>query len=229
MGREGGPTDQDPPRLVYLNAYYMDMYEVTNAAYYRFWAAKDGGDRKRHTPASHGPEDDWPDVAKTRPNYPVVGVTWFDAEAYCWWRGARLPTEAEWEKAARGGEGRQPYPWGGGLDGSRANYRDGNDGYDNTLAPVGGFPDGMSVYGAFDLVGNVWEWCADHYDPNTYKIGSTVNPQGPETGQYRILRGGSWRTTVGQIPDQLAVTYRGWSDPAGATDGWGFRCAKDIR
>jgi formylglycine-generating enzyme required for sulfatase activity len=159
----------------------------------------------------------------------VVGVSWFDAAAYCKWRGGRLPTEAEWEKAARGDEGREPYPWNKGLDGSRANFRDGNDGYDNTLAPVGSYPEGVSFYGAMDLVGNVWEWCADYYHPEAYKVGGTINPRGPEAGVYRVLRGGSWRISADQTPNRLSITYRNWSDPESATDARGFRCVRDSR
>ena len=232
MGLEKGPGDQRPPRTVYTNRFYLDRTEVTNAAYHRFWTARDGGDRAHHTPASHGSKDgigDWPERAGSQPDRPVVGVTWFDAVAYCKWRGGRLPTEAEWEKAARGDESREPYPWNKGLDGSRANYRDGNDGYDNTLAPVGSYPEGVSFYGAMDLVGNVWEWCADYYEPDAYKVAGTVNPTGPETGVYRVLRGGSWRTSANEVPNRLSITYRSWSDPQSATDGWGFRCVRDIR
>lgn len=231
MGMERGPVDQQPARQVYLSAFYIDRYEATNARYFRFWAAPDGGNRQLHTPASHGSRNgigDWPERAETRPNFPVVGISWFDAAAYCAWRGARLPTEAEWEKTARGDEAREPYPWNKGLNGSRANYRDGDDGYDNTLAPVGNYPEGVSFYGAMDLVGNVWEWCADYYDSEYYKVSATIGPTGPEQGEYRVLRGGSWRTAAGQDPNKLSITYRSWSDPRGATDGWGVRCARDV-
>ncbi len=231
MGLDKGPEDQNPARDHYTDAFHLDRYEVTNALYYQFWIAPDGGNRQRHTPASHGDEDgigNWPDRAQSRPNFPVVGVTWFAAEAYCKWREVRLPTEAEWEKAARGDEAREPYPWNKGISGALANYRDGGDGYDNTLAPVGSYVGGVSFYGAMDLVGNVWEWCADYYDPNFYKVSPVNNPNGPTEGQFRVIRGGSWRTAADQIPNRLSITYRGWADPNGATDGWGIRCARDL-
>ena len=190
---KGGRPISSRPGRCYLSAFYIDRYEATNARYFRFWAAPDGGNRQRHTPASHGARNgigDWPERVETGPNFPVVGISWFDAAAYCAWRGARLPTEAEWEKTARGDEAREPYPWNKGLNGSRANYRDGDDGYDNTLAPVGNYPEGVSFYGAMDLVGNVWEWCADYYDSEYYKVSATHRPHGTGAGRVSCT---SWR------------------------------------
>ena len=132
-------------------------------------------------------------------DHPVVQVSWFDAEAYCAWAGGSLPTEAQWEKAARGTDGRT-YPWGSVFDGTWLNYCDASceggdtafdDGYRFT-APVGSYPAGASPYGALDMAGNVWEWTADWYDDGYYAVSPASNPTGPDSGQYRVLRGGSW-------------------------------------
>ena len=232
MGMERGPADQQPARQVYLSAFYIDRYEVTNAQYFQFWAAPDGGNRERHTPASHGSTNgigDWPGRAETRPNFPAVGINWFDAAAYCAWRGARLPSEAEWEKTARGDEAREPYPWNKGLNGSRANYRDGEDGFDNTLAPVGNYPEGVSFLRGNGPGGKRVGVVFGLLRRRVLQSGRNHRPQGTGAGQIPYTSGRApGGPPAGQDPNKLSITYRSWSDPAGATDGWGVRCARDV-
>ncbi len=156
---------------------------------------------------------------KQFPNRPVVGVSWFEAGAYCSWAGGRLPTEAEWERAARGPNGTR-YPWGNEppLDTSRANYRETGLGH---LTPVGLFPKGSSSEGLRDMLGNVWEWCGDWYGP--YQTGDQENPSGPAEGSSRIVRGCS----LGSDPRLVRVSVRNWRGPADRVVSIGFRCAGD--
>jgi len=172
-------NDQKPIHKVYLDAYYIDKYEVTVGQFRKFCSA---------TGNSMPDQPSW----NQGDNYPVVKVTWEDASSYASWAGKRLPTEAEWEKAARGPEGRK-YPWGDSWDANKCNNGEDNspDGYANT-SPVGSFPQGASPYGVMDMAGNVWEWCADWYDKNYYKKSPSRNPTGPSSGSLRVLRGGAW-------------------------------------
>ncbi|MSS70723.1 MAG: formylglycine-generating enzyme family protein [Candidatus Latescibacteria bacterium] len=185
MGSAEGEKDEAPPHTVSLDAFAIDRTEVTNAAYALFWKA-DGGPESPHTPGNFEGRGAvrWPEAARERPDHPVVGVTWFDAAAYCRWAGKRLPTEAEWEKAARGTDGRV-WPWGnafGGGDSARANVYNGDDGYVQSTAPVGRFPSGASPCGALDMAGNVWEWVADWYGSDAYGRSPRKNPKGVERG-----------------------------------------------
>jgi formylglycine-generating enzyme required for sulfatase activity len=204
-----GSDDHDnekPPHRVYLDAYAVDKYEVTNALYKRFMDATG-----RAAPAY------WTDAKWNGATQPVVGVSWHDADAYCRWAGKRLPTEAEWEKAARGTDGRK-YPWGDQWEASRANA-------ENKLgktAPVGSYSSGVSPYGAHDMAGNVWEWVADWYDAGYYKQTPERNPQGPASGSARVLRGGSWNH--GTV--SLRASDRDGSAPVARYGGIGFRCAR---
>jgi len=177
--------NETPRHTVYLDAFYIDKYEVTVGQYKKFIQAT--GHRA----------PDWSGVSKYSPtnNHPIIYVSWDDAQAYCKWAGKRLPTEAEWEKAARGGLVGKKYPWGNEAPDAggkyRANYDPGKytkDGYHYT-APVGSFP--PNGYGLYDMAGNVWEWCADWYDKNYYSSSPRRNPSGAASGQYRVVRGGS--------------------------------------
>jgi formylglycine-generating enzyme required for sulfatase activity len=188
-------SDEKPQRTVTLDAFWIDKTEVTNA---QFRKCVEAGACQAPTTCAQG-DPTYDDGSKA--DHPVVCVDWNQAKAYCEWTGARLPTEAEWEKAARGTDGRI-YPWGNTFDGSKVNFCDRNcefdhkdtdvdDGYART-APVGSYPAGASPYGALDMAGNIWEWVADWYD-GSYYVDSTINnPKGPDSGDYRVLRGGSW-------------------------------------
>lgn len=155
---------------------------------------------------------------KEHPNLPVVGVSWFEAAAYCEWAGGRLPTEAEWERAARGPNGSR-YPWGDEppLDPSRANYQS----HVGHPTPVGLYPKGNSAEGLCDMLGNVWEWCSDWF--GEYEASGQENPARPESGKYRVLRGGSW----GSLPEFVRVRY--YDGPTDRYDLIGFRWAGELR
>jgi formylglycine-generating enzyme required for sulfatase activity len=177
MGSNAGEGDdgEQPRHKVYLRAYYIGKYEVTNGQFARFLQE-----------TGYGEKGGWEACFESgRENHPVVGVSWKDASAYCRWAGLRLPTEAEWEKAARGTDGRF-FPWKGTWDGTRCNF----DACSRGTTPVGSYPRGISPYGAMDMTGNAWEWCADWY--GGYVSGRSSNPRGPLFGSVRVLRGGSW-------------------------------------
>ena len=181
MGGRDGADNEKPVHALYIDAFYMDKYEVTNAQYKKFIDA-----------TGHKAPKYWSDPRYNAPNHPVVGINWHDAMAYAEWAGKRLPTEAEWEKAARGELSGREYPWGDKFTHNEANC-DGTGGKDRWehTAPVGSFaPNG---YGLYDMVGNVYVWCADWYDQNYYADSPSRNPQGPYSGTFRVLRGGGWR------------------------------------
>jgi formylglycine-generating enzyme required for sulfatase activity len=205
MGTEGGFPDQQPRHEVVLDPFYMDIHEVTNKQYQQF--LEDTGRRK---PDFWFPEIDLPDE-------PVVGVSWKDAAAYAAWAGKRLPTEAEWEYAARGGTIGKKYPWGDSFDPQCANV--GSFG----IAPVKSFR--PNDYGLYDMVGNVWEWCSDWYGQEYYGESPRENPQGPSGGKYKVLRGWAWYCE----PDQLKVTKRHNSHPSSTSYSYGFRCVKPAK
>ena len=200
-------SDEKPRRRVYLDAFRIDKFEASNALYRRFMEATG-----RAAPSY------WNDSMWNEPSQPVVGVDWYDASAYCSWAGKRLPTEAEWEKAARGTDGRK-YPWGDQWDSSRANSAESKIG---KMVSVGSYPSGVSPYGAHDMAGNVWEWVADWYGDNYYSQAPNRNPKGPDSGQYRVLRGGSWFN----LPRGLRVSLRNRLTPAYRGGLIGFRCAQ---
>ena len=219
--RDGG-RDEYPQRLISLDAFYMDVYEVTNGRYLTFITAT--GHRFPENPRdkklSLWKESTVPDVFK---DHPVVNVDWDDATAYCAWAGKRLPTEAEWERAARGTNGRR-FPWGD-VEPTRvlANYLNQWRG-GAALEPVGSHPLGASVEGVHDLEGNVWEWIADWYDSHYYKVGPTRNPRGPSDGTRRVIRGSGWESEA----PLLRSAHRLNSDPKNRNHTLGFRCAMNT-
>jgi formylglycine-generating enzyme required for sulfatase activity len=226
-------ANESPIHEVTLDPYYIDQYEVTNASYAS--CVEDGacpppGSTTAYDSTPYYGVDDYR-------KYPVVYVSWYSADEYCQWRGAQLPTEAEWEMAARwnpAAESALVYPWGDDWDHARLNYCDASclindpllvdetffDGYPQ-MAPVGTFPEGSSPAGAHDMAGNVAEWVYDWYAADYYSISPDNNPTGPESGSSRVVRGGGWsldwfrNRTTARLP---------WG-PRSEVAGIGFRCA----
>jgi len=200
---------EDPAHETILDDYYIDRFEVTNGDYMKFVQASGAAKPRTH---------DNPDF--NDPRQPVAGVNWKEANAYCEWRGKRLPSEAEWEKAGRG---KRPvkYPWGNEApESSRLNYNEEL----NKTTPVGSYEAGKSDYGVHDLSGNVAEWTNDWHLPEYYLFSPKENPPGPEKGQYKVLRGGNWRNNA----DDVRLTYRNATIPSLRNLGVGFRCAKNA-
>lgn len=261
MGDEEGFPHEAPVHKVVLDPFYLDEHEVTNDQFAEFveetgyvteaekwgwslvfepsmeggprvpgaawWLKVDGADWRHPT----GPGSS----IEGKGDYPVVQVSWNDAVAYAKWAGKRLPTEAEWEYAARGGLSGKEYPWGDRFEpkgkpmmntwnGFFPRHDDGSDGY-KSLAPVKQYP--PNEFGLYDMSGNVWEWCADWYHPEYYRFSPEKNPQGPPQGQEKILRGGSW-----MCADNYCMGYRVAHRNKSAADSGltntGFRCAKSI-
>jgi iron(II)-dependent oxidoreductase len=202
-----------PAHKVYIDSFYMDKHEVTNAQYLEF-CTQTG----RALPEFWGMKQfrSGPDF----PNHPVTGISWSDAKAYAEWAGKRLPTEAEWEYAARGGLADMSYPHGDELDSAQANYTLAD--LEGTVA-VGSFP--PNGYGLHDMAGNVWEWVADYYDGEYYRKSPLENPAGPEDGKFKVIRGGGWHSG----PYCNRVYYRNALPPNWVDFAVGFRCAKDVR
>lgn len=206
MGQDDGPVSSRPQRKVYLDGYYIDLTEATRADFTGFIEA--GG----------LPNSSW-DAAQLRadPDLPVTGVLWDEAAAYCQWAGKRLPTEAEWEKAARG-TGRRIYPWGSRWVKSRANTLERGIG---GVVPVGSYPNGASPYGALDMIGNAAEWVADTFDSRYYTHAPDHNPPGPSIVTDHVLRGGSYASAR----EHAAVYFRDSSHSARPNPRVGMRCA----
>ena len=214
---------ESPQHSVQLPDFYIDRYPVTNAQYAAFMAATGHPAPKYWTDAPQmGAVEPFP-IGSRHGSHPVVGISYADALAYCKWAGKRLPTEAEWEKAARGGLVNQQYPWGNELSRNYANTGGvwGKDRWFWTAA-VGSFL--PNAYGLSDMAGNVFEWCADWYAADYYPQSPSRNPQGPETGQTRVLRGGSWSNNILGIY-QMRCAYRFHARPDTRNLIIGFRCA----
>ncbi|MBM4064411.1 MAG: tetratricopeptide repeat protein [Planctomycetes bacterium] len=221
--------EEMPQHEVYLDAYYIDKYEVTNAQYWEFLQyIRTTGDHskcfpgepkgKDHTPGT--PHTGWDYPYFDFPDYPVSRIDWYDAYAYAGWAGKRLPTEAEWEKACRGTDGRR-FPWGNVWDAKRCNV-----GPDAPLS-VGSFEFGKSPYGCLDMIGSVSEWCNDWYHPEYFQTSPSMNPKGPEnsTGS-RVIKGGS---LFAPYAYKMRCAVRIFGNPEDRNKSIGFRCVKDDK
>lgn len=218
MGVDGplGLEDERPRHRVWLDPYAMDVYEVTTGRYAGFLIAN-----------GHGAPWQWESVNLQHDgDRPVIGVDWHDAEAYCRWTGKRLPTEAEWERAARGTDERR-YPWGNQDPSSKsANYALGaRFSYSQVLMPVGHYESGKSAAGLYDMAGNVWEWVQDWYSADYYEESPDRNPPGPTEGMFKVLRGGAWS----ELPKYLLTYGRFKLSPTTRNAFTGFRCAKNVK
>jgi formylglycine-generating enzyme required for sulfatase activity len=215
MGFDGTQAleDERPGHRVWLDTFAMDVHEVTTAQYAGFLSA-----------TNRGVPWQWETVnLSLHGDRPVIGVSWHDAEAYCQWKGKRLPTEAEWEKAARGTDGRL-YPWGNQLPTKDfANFALGaRFSYSQVLLPVQSYEKGKSPYGLYQMAGNAYEWVQDWYATNYYEVSPDRNPQGPAQGQFKVMRGASWS----DLPKYLLTYSRFKLPPATRNSYTGFRCAR---
>lgn len=214
MGKDSGmDLDYSPAHKVKVKTFLMDKHEVTNAQYLEFCNA-----------TGHKLPEFWnTDIfrcGENFPTHPVVGINWVDANKYAAWAGKRLPSEAEWEYAARGGLVEKSYPNGNSWNKARAIQNGEN--WKNLTEPVKGYkPNG---YGLYDMGGNVWEWVIDYYSTGYYKINETENPKGPKSGSHRVVRGGSWHS--GAMCKK--VFYRKGLPASWCDFAVGFRCVKDI-
>lgn len=249
MGNNGENADKNesPEHQVYLDAFWIYQHEVTNRQFGEYiqqtglmtsaeiqgWSWVFGNGSKKVDGAFWSAPEGYDTNVNNRQDHPVVHISYSDAVNYCKWAGGRLPTEAEWEKAARGTDSRT-FPWGESpVTGSEANFCDvqcsmewSNKSYDDnyaTTAPAGTYPEGGSVYGVMDMAGNVWEWVADYYERRYYEDSPLDNPLGPDSGENYVIRGGSWVSE----PQYLTCTTRYLSDPDETSNDHGFRCVFD--
>ena len=231
MGDVNGDSDQQPEREVKLDTFFIDKYEVTNLEFARFLndigRIADQEDNLLIDLEDKDVQIVWSGgmyrVADGYLNHPVVEVTWFGANAYAKWNGKRLPTEAEWEKAARGSDSRT-YPWGEGIDWLRANYNK----HHGEAEPIDEYSAGQSPYRIYNMAGNVAEWVADIYDASFYSLATAVNPVNVDTESEfpikRVVRGGSWYSHQ----DELKCAARSQLTPTESQFSVGFRCAMSI-
>lgn len=219
MGSSVGYPAEQPEHRVFVSAFYLSASPVTNEQYWRF--IHETGRRAPFLDDRRTQRENWDPETRLYPTgrsrHPVVLVSWRDAQAYCEWAGGRLPTEAEWERAARGGVDGQLYPWGDGIAPHLANY-------DNPAGTtsVGAYP--PNAYGLYDMAGNVWEWVADWYDPHYYLRSPHDNPLGPESGTTKVVRGGAWLL----FPEFCRVAYRFRNSPDFRFNLIGFRLARSL-
>jgi len=213
MGSDKGDDDEQPIHRVFIDSFYIDKFEVTNGRFAKFveavqieppWGFKD-----KETPVLHIDQ-------------PVRWVNWMDAMGYCLWVGKRLPTEAEWEKAARGTDGRI-YPWGNDSPTPAHAVFGLKEGAD-TVSAIGNRDKGKSPYGVHDMAGNLYEWTIDWYDEQFYSKNPAINPRGPAEGAAKVQRGGSYTNA----PYRLRSTFRTKGDPTEHDPNVGFRCAQDV-
>ncbi len=224
MGSSYGHIDETPIHRVYLDAFYIDKYEVTNLQFSEFLNQKGNQEESGVAWLDTSDEDCLIEYrnGKYQPklgyeNHSVIEVSWYGAKAYAEWAGKRLPTEAEWEKAARGGLVGKKYPWGDSIDSSKANYGE-NVGQTTT---VGRYP--PNNYGLYDMGGNVWEWVSDWYEEDYYSSSDSYrNPQGPNYGSERVIRGAGWSNDA----SYLCSASRSYVNPDSTSNHLGFRCAK---
>ncbi|MCF6148839.1 MAG: SUMF1/EgtB/PvdO family nonheme iron enzyme [Candidatus Kuenenia sp.] len=221
MGTNDGRDVCQPEHTVYLDAFEIDCYEVTNAQYWEFVKyIEETNDHSKCFEGEPSGKDHkpryWEEEYYNVPDYPVARIDWYDAYAYAAWKGKRLPTEAEWEKAARGLDGRA-FPWGNEWDHTRCNLT-------GEPKPAGSIESGKSIYGCYDMSGSVFEWCSDWFSRTYYQHSPSMNPKGPEKGIRKVIRGGSRFSR----PFQVRITERKSERPDLFNMAIGFRCVKDI-
>jgi formylglycine-generating enzyme required for sulfatase activity len=202
--------DDRPVRKIHIDEFWLDEREVSNEEYATFVQAT-GHRAPHHWPKGLMP----PAIAKI----PVVNVSWDDATAFAKWAGKRLPTEAEWERACRGHAEGKKYPWGDDKPTAESAR------FNTVSGPVAACGYAKNDFGLCDVAGNVWEWVADWYEKDYYATPVEANPRGPESGMYRVLRGGSWADEA----KYLTCAHRSWARPKERSPNIGFRCAKDSR